>query len=222
MTSVVRGAYKRYFGPALAKVFGTEGRLADFNVAGMTDLQIAAESLKAEGITVDEIKERMLEVMEIFPVEMRRILGDEKTHVLLPGLPQILDETKENPRYVDALLTGNIMPAARIKLERVGIDSYFDYSISAFGEISANRNDLPFAAQERADAKFDYKFSPSQFIVIGDTPFDIACAKNFGAKVVAVATGRDQTWEGLEKLQPDFLLKDLSDTDEVMSIFESV
>ncbi len=33
------------------------------------------------------------------------------------------------------------------------------------------------------------ELQPSQFIVIGDTPDDIACAHDFGARSVAVATG---------------------------------
>ena len=45
--SLRRGAFKDYTIPMLEEVFGTAGRLPEMVVAGMTDLQIVAEALKA-------------------------------------------------------------------------------------------------------------------------------------------------------------------------------
>lgn len=59
-------------------------------------------------------------------------------------------------------------------------------------------------------------------IVIGDTPNDIACAKHFGARCVAVATGRYYTADELIRHEPDALLRDLTDLDLVMRTFDSL
>ncbi|MBA2340425.1 MAG: HAD hydrolase-like protein, partial [Pyrinomonadaceae bacterium] len=54
---------------------------------------------------------------------------------------------------------------------------------------------------------------------IGDTPNDIACARHFGAKAIAVATGRSHNVDALLACQPDALLPDLSDTERVIRVF---
>ena len=56
---------------------------------------------------------------------------------------------------------------------------------------------------------------------IGDTPKDIACARAFAARVVAVANGA-ATRADLEVMAPDVLLDDLSDCDGVMKAIASL
>ena len=65
----------------------------------------------------------------------------------------------------------------------------------------------------------DFDFSPEQFIVIGDTPNDILCARHFGAKCIAVFTGRNQTREILENEKPDIVIDDLTETKKLLDIF---
>ena len=63
--------------------------------------------------------------------------------------------------------------------------------------------------------------APEQFIVIGDTPNDIDCARHFGARAVAVGTGRFSRREILA-CKPDALLPDLSDVDLVLRTLEDL
>ena len=58
--------------------------------------------------------------------------------------------------------------------------------------------------------------------MIGDTPNDIACARHFGARVLAVATGRMHSKEDLLAHEPDALLPDLLDAELVMGTLESL
>jgi len=64
------------------------------------------------------------------------------------------------------------------------------------------------------------ELQPSQFIIIGDTPDDIACGCHFGARSIAVATGNSYTIDELRACEPDAVLPDLSDTEEFMSTLE--
>ncbi len=64
--------------------------------------------------------------------------------------------------------------------------------------------------------------SAVQFIVIGDTPDDIACARYFGARSVAVATGHSYGVDELRACEPDAVLPDLSDAEQVMRTLESL
>lgn len=215
------GAFKEYTAPVLEEIFGTAGRLAEMSVSGMTDLQIAIEALACAGFTADQVIERAREIQELYMREMLRVTTGEKLFLELPGARQTLEATDASARYMNALLTGNIEPAARLKMRAVGLERFFKLP-GAFGEDSHDRRDLPALAARRISSRLGLELQPSQFIIIGDTPNDIACAKHFGARCVAVATSRYYTAEELTRHKPDALLPDLTDLDLVMRTFDAL
>jgi phosphoglycolate phosphatase-like HAD superfamily hydrolase len=103
----------------------------------------------------------------------------------------------------------------------VGLSDFFQLP-GAFGDDSHDRRDLPALARERINRQLGLELQPSQFIVIGDTPNDIACAQHYGARAVAVATGRMYTPAELLAHKPDALLPDLSNLELVMRTFEQL
>jgi phosphoglycolate phosphatase-like HAD superfamily hydrolase len=221
--STVQGGYKKYFSATMQQIYGSSGNLEDLIPSGMTDTQIMYEALRAEGFTPEQIFARRDELLEVFRAEMSKVLAENgEPYEALAGAREILAETARNPRYVNALLTGNLSVAARLKLEAVGLWHYFADAPNAFGEVSHRRNDLAHEAGRLFNRKYDFDFRPAQFIVIGDTPNDILCARDFGARVVAVKTGRNQSHEKLAQMQPDALLDDLRDTKKVLKILESL
>lgn len=56
--------------------------------------------------------------------------------------------------------------------------------------------------------------------MIGETSREIDCTRHAEVKVLAVATGHTSA-EELAEHQPDYVLKDLTDTDEVLKIFQT-
>jgi phosphoglycolate phosphatase-like HAD superfamily hydrolase len=219
LRSARTGAFKDYTVPVLEGVFGTAGRLAEMTVSGMTDLQIVAEALRDEGFTREQIRERLGDLKTRYMDEMMRATSnDDQFFHLLPGAREVLERTSAHPRYRNALLTGNIEPAAHLKMKLVGLTGFFD-SPGAFGDESHDRHDLPELAAARINAHLNLDLAPTQFIVIGDTPNDISCARHFGARAVAVATGRMNPAAALLSHQPDALLPDLSDVELVMRTF---
>jgi phosphoglycolate phosphatase-like HAD superfamily hydrolase len=64
--------------------------------------------------------------------------------------------------------------------------------------------------------------APEQFIVIGDTPNDIDCARHFGARAVAVGTGRFYSREEILACEPDAMLPDLTDTKLVIETLDTL
>jgi phosphoglycolate phosphatase len=210
------GAFKDYTVPVLEGVFGTAGRLPEMAVSGMTDLQIIAEALRDEGFTHEHIRERLDDLRVRYMQEMERATSvDKEFFYLLPGAREVLEATASDPRYHNALLTGNIEPAAHLKMRLVGLSGFFDLP-GAFGDESHDRRDLPELAAARINAYLNLDLPPSQFIVIGDTPNDIDCARHFGARAVAVGTGRFYSREEVLKYKPDKFLPDLSDVDLVL------
>jgi phosphoglycolate phosphatase-like HAD superfamily hydrolase len=214
--SVRTGAYKDYTIPVLEEIFGTSGQLSTMSVSGMTDLQIIAEALRDEGYSHDDIRERIHEVSRRITEEARRVTGNGVPffHVI-PGVRETLEVLDRHPRYRSALLTGNIEAMAYLKMELVGLEKFFELP-GAFGHESHDRKDLPELAANRICEHLNVDLAPEQFIVLGDTPNDIGCAQHFGARAVAIGTGRFYTHEELLACEPDAFLPNLSDTDQVL------
>ncbi len=210
-----RGAFLDYTRPALERVFGTAGRLAELSVSGMTDLQIAAEALRDEGFTHEQIHARRAELCTHYYAELERITTQESLYLLLPGVREVLTALATRPRYRSALLTGNVEQAAYLKLRLVGLADFFQLP-GAYGDDSHDRRELPALAAMRINRALGLDLAPAQFIVIGDTPNDIACARHFGARAVAVATGRTHAAADLRAHRPDALLDTLADTAHVL------
>ena len=148
--------------------------------------------------------------------------GDETRHgkwsrvfQLLPGVRETLEAIAAHPRYRSALLTGNIEPAAYLKMDLMELSPFFDLP-GAFGDESHDRRDLPAFAAKRIQEHLGVDLEPHQFIVIGDTPNDIDCARHFGARALAVGTGRLYRTRDLLDCKPDAFIPNLSDPDLVL------
>lgn len=214
--SVRPDSFKDYTIHMLEEVFGTAGRLPEMQVSGMTDLQIVGEALRDEGITHEQIRERVHEVREQYMTAMRRVTGNGNEYFqILPGVRETLTAVGQHARYHSALMTGNIEPAAHLKMELVGLSEFFTLP-GAFGDESHDRRDLPALAAARIAQSLQLDLAPAQFIVIGDTPNDIACARHFGARALAVGTSRMFSAEDLLACHPDALLRDLSNLSAAM------
>jgi phosphoglycolate phosphatase len=210
------GAFKDYTIPMLEGVFGTSGILAEMKVSGMTDLQIVAEALRPEGFTHEHIRERIDHLRERYMEEMHKATSNgAEFFQILPGVREVLQALADHPRYQSALLTGNIEPAAYLKMKLVGLLEFFPLP-GAFGDESHDRRDLPALAADRIRNRLKLELQPHQFIVIGDTPNDIACAHHFGAQALAVGTGRLYTTEDLLACSPDAFVPDFSNLEVVM------
>ncbi len=223
MSSTTHGAFKKYFAPVMEKIYGSSGALADLQVSGMTDTQIFYEALKGEGFTPERILGETKKLLPVFKKAMTDVIGKtEKPYELKPGVREILAATDENPQFLNALLTGNLSVAAEIKLRYFDLWKYFKGAPNIFGEVSHDRRELGLAALKIVGKFLNAKLEPEQFVVIGDTPNDIAAARALGARMVSVATGKNHPREELAKYKPDALLEDLSDTPEVLRVLETV
>ena len=222
MRSVRNGAYKDYTIPVLEEIFGTAGRLSDMRVSGMTDLQIIFEALAETEVSQEQIVAQVDLLSRRLTEEARRVTGNGvQFFQLLPGVRETLQALHEHPRYESALLTGNIKPMAELKMELMGLDQFFTLP-GAFGEESHIRRDLPALAADRIRAHLRVNLLPEHFIVIGDTPNDIDCARHFGARAVAVGTGRFYSRAEIMSCKPDAILPDLSDPNLVLTTLEKL
>lgn len=220
--SVRPDSFKDYTIQMLEEVFGTAGRLPELRVSGMTDLEIVGEALRDEGFTHEHIRARITEVRERYMTAMRSVTGNGEEHFrILPGVRETLAALAAHPRYRSALMTGNIEAAAYYKMELVGLSEFFTLP-GSFGDESHDRRDLPALAADRIRTHLQLDLKAEQFIVIGDTPNDIACAQHFGARALAVGTSRMFSAEDLLACHPDALLPDLADVSRVMQTLDGL
>jgi phosphoglycolate phosphatase-like HAD superfamily hydrolase len=72
----------------------------------------------------------------------------------------------------------------------------------------------------RASARGVQLEDPAHAVVVGDTPFDVACARAAGARVIAVATGGHSV-DDLQACGPDAVFEDLSDVEAVLAVIHA-
>lgn len=114
----------------------------------------------------------------------------------------------DRPGFITGLLTGNYPDAAVIKLKTANI--HHEFAFGAFGEFHKDRNMLPQLALTSIQEMLEIEPDPQRFIIIGDTPRDVICAKSAGMKCVSVTTGKF-TYSDLEEHGPDLIIENLKD-----------
>lgn len=195
---------------AMSSRFGVTEDLAGITLPGATDALIAVSLLKKHGI--EPTPENTAALVDSYLHHLKESMPKYAGRVL-PGIIPLLDALKLRPEAVIALLTGNMVKGAEIKLGHYGVWDYFEFG--AFADDHHDRNELGKFARARATEKHGVSFLPSQIFVIGDTPRDIECGNAIGAKTVAIATGNYDA-KSLAKHSPDFLFEDFLDTEAVL------
>lgn len=204
---------------ALMQVFGTTGD-PRFRYDGKTDRQIVRELMLGAGFDADDIDERMSSVIQSYVDGLRRELQRPGREIgTYPGVESLMDAVEASSDDVLGLLTGNVQQGARLKLESVGLE--FDrFRVNAFGSDHEVRSQLPAIAWQRMCDAYGVSLAGRDVVVIGDTPADIECGRELGARVIAVATGRYSVPE-LREHHPYAVFSDLADTGAVMEVIQA-
>ena len=85
------------------------------------------------------------------------------------------------------LITGNVEPAAHIKLARANLNHFF--SFGGYGSDADERVDVARKALERAELASGGKLDRDRCLAVGDTPVDVEAAHGAGIRIAGVATG---------------------------------
>ncbi len=181
------GAGRRAMRRALEAVYGTAGPIDTYDMAGKTDRHIIEDLLQAAGVPQAEIDARF----DAYTRAYERYLEEElqqRPPRALPGTHALIARLSRRHDVVIGLLTGNLVPGARLKLRYAGFDPRL-FQVGAFGSDARDRDALPPIALRRAREQIGYPFRGRDVVIVGDTPRDIRCSRTIGAKSVAVATG---------------------------------
>ena len=206
------GAGGRAMARAFADVFGLQNGLASISMAGRTDAWIVAQMAAQYGVPCDsETLERFHDAYIGHLLREIHKPGPQKG--VLPGVRSVLDVLAAHEGAHLALLTGNFERGAQIKLEYFDLWRYF--ASGAFGDTTHDRNSLLADAIARVEASDGPSVRPSEVVVVGDTPLDVAVAVAAGARSLAVATGSYDV-DALRASGADVVLEDLTDMKAVL------
>jgi phosphoglycolate phosphatase len=210
-----RGVGGEIYAAAFLKVTGRPlVQMAD--MAGRTEPVIFRDTLALHGINDPG------DMFRQFAIEQARGYADRIADMrhrgrALPGAFNALSALSSKPNVVQSVLTGNTRPTAQIKLGAFGLDEYLDLDAGAYGTDDDIRAKLVPVARQRAAQRTGHSFDPESTVLIGDTPADVAAARDGGARIIAVATGRSTAAE-LAAAGASTVLPDLTSTAALLAV----
>jgi phosphoglycolate phosphatase-like HAD superfamily hydrolase len=230
------GAAVRAMDEAFHEVFGVRGAfdhvpmpgrtdgaiLADAFVRALPQSQILTEALSAAGVhPVDgQVARFKTSYFARFAEEIQKPVPADSTRPsrhrfkgVLPGVRELLDALSSRADMFLGLLTGNYEQGARIKLDYFDLWRYF--ACGAYGDDAVNRHELVPVAIARSREAGCPALDPHDVVIIGDTPLDVACARDAGITCLAVATG-GYSIDALQAAGADMALESLADTQAVV------
>jgi phosphoglycolate phosphatase len=188
-----------------------EDPIGDVVPNGKTDRQIVREILERRGVTggaVDAGFESFESVCcEVHHGSERALLDGEARDRTVAALGRLVVAG-----HTLALLTGNLEPIARRKMDLAGLGAFFAAGQGGFGSDAEHRPDLVPLARRRAGGA-GTPHPADDTVVIGDTPLDVAAAHADDVRAIGVAgvrfsrddllaAGADAAVDELDELEP--------------------
>ena len=213
------GGSAHLYGVVFRELFGRELPWVA-PMAGRTDRAIVLETLTGSGVSEPGLH------VEAFLAGLTTrapgigVLVAERGRAL-PGAAAALAAVaavagQDGQRAVQSVLTGNVRALAEVKLGTLGLASHLDLDIGAYGDHHEVRAELVHLARRNAALAYQRDFAGLATVLVGDTPLDIAAARQGGARSVGVATGATSATK-LAAAGADAVLPDLTDTASVLA-----
>ncbi len=170
---------------AFEELYGVEANIDEHTRAGMTDPEIA-EVVFREVVGRDGTEAERVEAIARYLSHLQDAVDESEGYRVMPGIPELLPRLTEEGVLL-GIVTGNIEPAAQIKLARGDLDRHFAFG--GYGSDSRERTELTKRALERGEEVSGAAIDRARAIAIGDTPRDVSAGHGAGIRVIGVATG---------------------------------
>ena len=190
---------------AFEELYGVEANIDEHTRAGMTDPEIT-EIIFHQVIGREGSPEEQAKVVAKYLEYMPDAVAQSSGYRVMPGIAEILPRLAE-AGIVQGVVTGNVEPAARIKLARGDLDQYFTFG--GYGSDDRDRVKVTERAIERGGEIIGAPLDLAATISVGDTPRDVSAGHGAGIRVVGVATGSYKVGE-LEEAGADWALPDVT------------
>lgn len=189
---------------AFLELYEVEANIEEHTHAGMTDPEIA-EIVFREVLGRDGSDVERAEAIGCYLGHLANAVAESEGYFVIPGIEELLPRLVEQGVLL-GIVTGNIEPAAHIKLARGDLDKYFAFG--GYGSDSRSRTALTKKALERGAEVSGAPLDLEQTIAVGDTPRDVKAGHGAGIHVVGVATG-SYSVEELKDAGADWAIPDV-------------
>jgi phosphoglycolate phosphatase len=193
-------------------LIGREFCLEGVDMAGTLDPAIWRDIAAANGVADAGALEDRYRAAYLLGLRQRE--AERPMIRALPGTLSLVTRLASLPGVTQGVLSGNYPEIGRCKLECAGFNPDI-FSVFSWGSDGRARRELFPVAFERYREVTGRAIDPGRVIVIGDTVRDVACALEFGCRLLAVATGRFGAAE-LRAAGAETVVVDLSDTGKIL------
>lgn len=202
---------------ALKQVFGIDAYfdLSKFN--GTVDRHNSWEMARQHGITREVFLQKFPDYVRVMHEVLLDRSKNQQLYQPIPSARMFVEKLhRYRPEIHLGVITGNSERIARWKLQHTGLSEYFPFGL--YGDEADDRIELAGLVFAKAKRQLHVDFAPKDITVIGDTMYDIRCAKAIGAVTIGVTTGYHGVGQALAEEKPDFLVDSLTDK-RVLALF---
>lgn len=191
------------FCKALGSIVGRPVSLDGVVAHGNTDMGIVRDALNLAGVRENEWRNKTSEIQDAMCsyVQARQ---EEMCVTALSGAREVLQQLRARGATL-GVATGNLEAIGRLKLQRARLLPFFDFG--CWSDACESRSEVFREARAMA---LSWRTGCRSICVIGDTPADIAAARENGLQVIAVASGIYSAQE-LESAGPDLCIRSLTE-----------
>ncbi len=186
------------FRNALKKIYGFDATIDGVPVHGNTDIGILRAVCRLQGISDSDFEAKLPTINRMMSDEVSERQSEIRADIC-PSIAELLQRLYDSGKLI-GVVTGNFEQIGWAKLSATGLRKYFHFG--SFSDRTERRADI----FRNGLAEVRRRLGPNAAsYIIGDTPSDIAAAKEVGVPIVAVATGI-YSLEKLQSLEPDVCL----------------
>ena len=167
---------------AMLEVYQVDATIEGIQYHGKTDLSILRAALDRRGIQDHEFEARLPKALAVIRREVEANYRNMEPAVC-PGIVQLLEWLRGAHKLL-GVASGNLESVGWRKLQAAGLDGFF--SFGCFSDGCEARSGIFRDAISGVTQKLGGR---ARTCFIGDTPADIAAAREAGASIVAVASG---------------------------------
>jgi phosphoglycolate phosphatase len=191
---------------AFDEIYGIPADIGAFTDTGMTDPEVGRLTFKG-ALGRDPSDEEFAKLLDRRLHYLRLAVRESKDYRVLDGVQESINDLL-GKGYLLGIVTGNVEPAAHVKLHRSNLNRFF--SFGGYGSDSADRGELTHCAVGRANLVYGAMLRHSQCVIIGDTPHDAEAAHAVGIPCVGVASHNFDE-DQLRKGGADWVIPSLAD-----------
>jgi phosphoglycolate phosphatase len=185
---------------AMLEAYGVDATIEGIQYHGMTDLSILRAAMDRAGISGRAFEAGLPKALSV----VCRKVEDNRRRIMprvCAGVPGLLQRLKSREKLL-GVASGNLETVGWHKIEAAGLRGFFSFGF--FSDQCESRAGIFRNALDHVYAQLG---NNARICFIGDTPSDVAAAREIGASIVAVASGTFGI-EELSACSPDLCISD--------------